>query len=49
MTCGWLPSIPAITEFVVPRSMPTALPMTTPSPEALVTAMLLGAQVTCIP
>src|SRR5262245_51556450 len=30
MTCGWSPSIAAITEFVVPRSMPTALPMTTP-------------------
>src|ERR1044071_9566668 len=30
MTCGWPPSIAAITEFVVPRSMPTALPMTTP-------------------
>src|SRR2546430_7250020 len=30
ITVGWPPSMVAITEFVVPRSMPTALAMTFP-------------------
>ena len=49
MTCGWPPSMAAITEFVVPRSMPTALPMTTPFRRKLTTAMLLGTGTACIP